>query len=657
MEAFQVVINLCEYHNFRAEFGNAGGISMFKDMYLSSEHFCEKSKEDVLSVLCLCCKEAVNRVKHRDENILILILEALSEDKLINLHARIISALVCFLYDETSFDVLLENGMVPLLVKKLKSYLKIETNGSIPEDNVEMSKRSDKVKENISREADLECDNFDIGKTDSVKGIRKETEIEQELVNEIERKIKEMEPEEIIPELSMDKKRDETDIGVIRCKENVEAERSDDEVQELSSTSVVKNISDDENEEHEKSICERKTRTKPIYSIDSPTYQPNIEWEYQDNEGAKCIERFTPPHKVDYSCNMTYSPLSNSSYYSPVESSPECSSLSSPNTSPVQERTCRNIFPRTSPDCHGYSPLSGSQSPENFHPKYPKYTACGLYPMSASPESEKSRSRSPYFSSSSSSPDEQLGPEIYMSFSPGPVSPSLPDEQSEDPLAVERNGAEREIDSFSKDANENQNLDTVFQSSFESKEHINENLSKLKEILLLEDRSSIKRKKVSNRSNVTEYNILILLSRVSQMTNPTMHLVTQEVFDCLLEYMSVMEAPLARCPRLLSRVFRNPVCFSKVLTYSVPTLIFDRLLKNEDLHSLTKDLRDYKKNIKRKSSYGRAEIEHEIEADLDRFSVGDDSTLEEEHPFKKKRTLDRTEDKKPSHSYRGTKNT
>lgn len=72
-------------------------------------------KIEILNALCLFCNEAVNRVKLRQSDVLMLFIEALKDLIYSTLHNRIISALVNFLYDEVSFDMLLERGLVPVL--------------------------------------------------------------------------------------------------------------------------------------------------------------------------------------------------------------------------------------------------------------------------------------------------------------------------------------------------------------------------------------------------------------------------------------------------------------------------------------------------------------------------------------------------------------
>lgn len=79
-------------------------------------HLCS----EILNAFCLFSNEAVNRVKLRQFGILKILLSALQDQRYALLHNRIISAFVNFLYDDSSFDLLLENGLVPVLFVHLQ---------------------------------------------------------------------------------------------------------------------------------------------------------------------------------------------------------------------------------------------------------------------------------------------------------------------------------------------------------------------------------------------------------------------------------------------------------------------------------------------------------------------------------------------------------
>lgn len=75
---------------------------------------------EILNAFCLFSNEALNRVKLRQSGILKILLDALQDVNYATLHNRIISAFVNFLYDDSSFDLLLEYGLVPVLFVHLQ---------------------------------------------------------------------------------------------------------------------------------------------------------------------------------------------------------------------------------------------------------------------------------------------------------------------------------------------------------------------------------------------------------------------------------------------------------------------------------------------------------------------------------------------------------
>ncbi len=62
-------------------------------------------KFSIINAFCLCSHEAVNRIRIRDAKGLELIMLLLSNDEYSLIHNRLISCLVCFLYDDSSFEV------------------------------------------------------------------------------------------------------------------------------------------------------------------------------------------------------------------------------------------------------------------------------------------------------------------------------------------------------------------------------------------------------------------------------------------------------------------------------------------------------------------------------------------------------------------------
>ncbi|KAL5017356.1 hypothetical protein ScPMuIL_006945 [Solemya velum] len=122
--ALSTLCRVVEQENIRPAFGAAGGIPYF--IGLLAVDNLNFSKVSILNVICMCSKEAVNRVKIRESGGLNILLDKLSDPRFKSLHNRIISTFLCYLYDEHSLDVLLENGLIPLLVLNMRRCIQID---------------------------------------------------------------------------------------------------------------------------------------------------------------------------------------------------------------------------------------------------------------------------------------------------------------------------------------------------------------------------------------------------------------------------------------------------------------------------------------------------------------------------------------------------
>ncbi|XP_078508815.1 armadillo repeat-containing protein 5 [Lissotriton helveticus] len=109
--------NICVQGVIRPTVGNAGGIRCL----------VEKMKEQNLvslpyiRALCLCCREAINRVRVREVGGLELLLTLVKDERYLQAHTRIMAAFLNFFYDEVALEYLLANGLVPLLVSRLEA--------------------------------------------------------------------------------------------------------------------------------------------------------------------------------------------------------------------------------------------------------------------------------------------------------------------------------------------------------------------------------------------------------------------------------------------------------------------------------------------------------------------------------------------------------
>ena len=623
-DALFILVDLSEQHNFRPAFGNAGGITLFKNL-LENPDFA--GKEKVISVLCLCCKEAVNRVKLREEGVLKLFIEFLKDDLYKALHLRIMSALVCFLYDEASFDILLENGLVPVLVMHLRKYL---------DEDVSL-KPIDKKEQDILDNQDSAKTGNEIvnhSKTDSNKK-RINTDgtlfkIENKTVNETYNldkcaNNKQLPNSETSNKFDLSKQSEFENIqGSRRSKKKHKVEKAVNQIPENESVTVenVTEVSVEDSIDSEDPLSlsvacndENKPSTSKgnqLYSIDSPTYEAQAEDNPDYSSGAKCKRSFTPPRYLD-SSDETYSPISNISYYSPVKSSPEYSPQSDRSTSPVSSTNLPlySYCGLGSPyDEHVSSPDSGIGKYSVLSPKNPKYQPTNV-------EADQTWSWSPGESQDSSSDDELSAHDekTDLNINDFKIKETKPD-------CSESSAEEKNVFDEKKTSNDSRELFSVVTEDGEEK-----------------TQKTCKKRKKSD--NAMENNILILLSRVSQMTNPTVHFVTKETITCLLDYITEMEAPLARSARLLSRVFRNPHCFQKLLMLKIPAIIYQKLLQNVNIPEIIKRIHLFKKEEKRTSlSSGfrsRSSSVSSVSSDSDRFSLFEEKTEDEGLPAKRQR--------------------
>ncbi|XP_053095392.1 armadillo repeat-containing protein 5 [Pangasianodon hypophthalmus] len=113
--ALKTLANLCSQGCLRPLVGSLGVIPKFT----------EEAKKDPLKssvlfkALCLCCKEAVNRVKVKESGGLEVLIGFLSAYQNHPLTRLAILACVDFVYDEVALEQLQELGLVPLLVARL----------------------------------------------------------------------------------------------------------------------------------------------------------------------------------------------------------------------------------------------------------------------------------------------------------------------------------------------------------------------------------------------------------------------------------------------------------------------------------------------------------------------------------------------------------
>ena len=109
-----------KHESLRPALGSAGAVGLLIGRVRDDFDGTSSHRLAVVNALCHYCQEAVNRVRMRDGKGLELMLMLLGEPDYSLIHNRLISALVCFLYDENIIEILLQNGVVGVLVDHLR---------------------------------------------------------------------------------------------------------------------------------------------------------------------------------------------------------------------------------------------------------------------------------------------------------------------------------------------------------------------------------------------------------------------------------------------------------------------------------------------------------------------------------------------------------
>ena len=677
-------------------------------------------KEKVVSVLCLCCKEAVNRVKLREDGVLKLFITYLKDDSYKTLHLRIVSAIVCFLYDETSFDTLLDNGLVPVLIRHLRSYLDEDSVMCCPTRVGGACSSTDSNTSNLSshissQSASKEADCEEMGE-DKLKELEKKNrgEKSKELGSDKTEELGKVEVGEMgnvkagemgkgkAEEMEIDKtKKDKTvsNDDMTKTSRKITTREKDNDIdiskiarQNDNESATNKNKPVEDDSERETTTSQRDlgemsmetndvetlmtieqsigsddplqlsvpcpdskpttSRNTKVYSMDSPTYQMVSEsfTETEYSSGAKCKKSFSPHSALDKS-SEAYSPIGNVSYYSP---------LSSPNYSPLSDRRSPVVMENQpvysgleSPAYEGVS-IPGSSSACRRLDLDSEISSTGegiddhrwLWSPGESQNSDSdseteancvdtnlNEMKNTVQSSESSSQTKSTNSTSFLTCVRNEVElvPLACEDASECVDSRLAPGTlEKKTDESCSDLNKKELIDPILSGE---------------EMMVVDDSHSEEQngqkacKKRKKSDNSMENSILILLSRVSQMTNPTLHFVSTETISCLLDYIIEMEAPLARAARLLSRVFRNPHCFMRLLMLKIPVIIYEKLLGAENIPSVLRRINQLKREEKTVSSgfRSRSSSISSGTSDSDRFSLFEERSDDEGYPSKRQR--------------------
>ncbi|KOC67114.1 Armadillo repeat-containing protein 5 [Habropoda laboriosa] len=114
--AIKCLYNLCQIAECRPILGNSGAIEI---LIVLIKDRSELSKEILVS-LCLFCREAVNRARVRMGSGLELMLSLLKDPSDEKYHPMLLHALAQFVYDDPSIVIMIKNGLLDVLVTRLK---------------------------------------------------------------------------------------------------------------------------------------------------------------------------------------------------------------------------------------------------------------------------------------------------------------------------------------------------------------------------------------------------------------------------------------------------------------------------------------------------------------------------------------------------------
>lgn len=119
--AVSILCECAQHCDGKPALSRAGGIEALVKM-LSDKTADEQMLPQVVSSLCLCCRDVHSRQKMRDCGGLGILIDMLRDDQLVALHSDILSALVCYYFDENTLRFMVRClGLLRSLVHQLAS--------------------------------------------------------------------------------------------------------------------------------------------------------------------------------------------------------------------------------------------------------------------------------------------------------------------------------------------------------------------------------------------------------------------------------------------------------------------------------------------------------------------------------------------------------
>ena len=118
-----VLVNLSQLDQLRPCLGNAEVIEALVENFNSCKRNSQLRESDI-TALCLYCRESVNRVKLRETGGCKLFVEVLGseEEDLSKMKDMILNSLMQFIYDNSSLNVLMNEGLIPSLIQMIETF-------------------------------------------------------------------------------------------------------------------------------------------------------------------------------------------------------------------------------------------------------------------------------------------------------------------------------------------------------------------------------------------------------------------------------------------------------------------------------------------------------------------------------------------------------
>jgi len=141
-DALRTLSRLCSHGAVRPGLGSAGIVTCLVNEILSAVPCGRPQKEprssDVTALcvhaLCLCCREAVNRVRVIENNGLEVLLELLRDEHHRASHGKILEAFLHFFYEDTALEQLQTAGLITVLAERLHEWTHGKP-GRVPDHN------------------------------------------------------------------------------------------------------------------------------------------------------------------------------------------------------------------------------------------------------------------------------------------------------------------------------------------------------------------------------------------------------------------------------------------------------------------------------------------------------------------------------------------